>query len=148
MWVRDFRLHAKFMGKCKVTNDLLQQFSFARRIPGREDAIQCVFDRKIICVSNGKNSLIQHQETDIHKRHERSVELVRPIERAITTSVDLNDQKRKALILHVLRLVMENMSFHSSDVANSKRKMYSHMFPNSSLTAVCCGKTKASFLYL
>ena len=48
MWVRDFRLHAEIMGKCKETNDL-QQFSFARRIPEREDAIQCVFHRKIIC---------------------------------------------------------------------------------------------------
>ena len=44
MWVRDFRLHAKNMGKCKVPNDLLQQLSFAWRIPGREKANQCVFD--------------------------------------------------------------------------------------------------------
>ena len=51
MWVRDFRLHAKIMGNCKVTNDLLQQFSFARGF--QEEKMQSsVYDRKIICVSN------------------------------------------------------------------------------------------------
>ena len=78
-----------------------------------------------------------------------SVALQPRIEEAIenaNAAVDVQFSTRRATILHLLSIIVNKHSFRSSDSANRVRAKYHKMFPDSSFTAINCGRTKANYL--
>jgi len=65
---------------------------------------------------------------------------------AFTKANCVNDAKAKALVLHIIKLVLDGCSFRSSDSASVSRNIYKSMFPDSKYSEIRCGRTKAEYL--
>ena len=65
---------------------------------------------------------------------------------ALFNHCDTQTGTRNAVAMHVLSLVLKKQTFQSSEFVIRKRLSYNQkMFPDSSFTALNCGKTKANF---
>ena len=125
-----------------MSSALLEGFSWAKA--ENQDQVRCKLDNRVFRISHGRFDLKQHEETQLHKKAVTARTATSDIRTATSSQTDC--QRLRALIIHVLDIVVNGQSFASSDSASSARGKYKQMFPDWGHANIKCGKTEATYV--
>ena len=98
------------MGKNTGSSTLPEGFSWAKA--ENQDQVQCKLDNRNFRISYGRFDLKQHEENQLHKKAV-TARAATPVIRTATSS-QTDCQRLRALIIHVLDIVVSGQSFASS----------------------------------
>ena len=88
----------------------------------------------------------QHANQGVHKKASASTSNQVSIRGAFSKLIDVQTVRTRATFYHVVKLVLDNGSFRSSDCFSRKRSLYTTMFPEAHGTDIACGRTKAMYI--
>ena len=134
------------MGKCRFNDAMKNDFPWALRVHGNPHAVRCRCCNQELNISKGTAVLSRHQETGRHVSASAAAQSQPTIRQQVAQQNDKETIKRKALILHVLKIALDGSSFRSSDAFSRNRNLYSVMFPDSAYTNIACGYTKCGYI--
>ena len=120
--------------------------SQALPVPDQPSHAKCRYDQKIINVLSEQKDLKNHSECEIRKRAVGALPSQPSIMASVSNASSFQEKQHKTLFLHCLKIVLDVASFRSSYPFSSKRGLYSKMFPDSQLSAIRCGRSKASYI--
>ena len=103
----------------------LEGFSWAKA--ENQDQVRCILDNRVFRISHGRFDLKQHEETQLHKKAVTARAAQPDIRTALSSQTDC--QRLRALIIHVLDIVVNGQSFAFNDSACSARGKYKQCFP-------------------
>ena len=119
-------------------------FIFFESFFENQDQVRCILDNRVFRISHGRFDLKIHEETQLHKKAVTARAATPDIRTATSSQTDC--QRLRALIIHVLDIVVNGQSFASSDSASSARGNCKQMFSDSGHANIKCGKTKATYV--
>ena len=134
------------MGKCRFNDAMKNDFPWALSVHGNPHAVRCRCCNQELNISKGTAVLSRHQETGRHVSASAAAQSQPTIRQQVAQQNDKETIKRKALILHVLKIAVDGSSFRSSDAFSRNRNLYSVMFPDSAYTNIACGYTKCGYI--
>ena len=134
------------MGKCRFNDAMKNDFPWALSVHGNPHAVRCRCCNQELNISKGTAVLSRHQETGRHVSASAAAQSQPTIRQQVAQQNDKETIKRKALILHVLKIALDGSSFRSSDAFSRNRNLYSVMFPDSAYTNIACGYTKCGYI--
>ena len=123
------------MGKCKFSDAMKEKYPWATKMDDAHSC-KCRYDGKVISVLNGAAKLSQHETTALHRKASSSTLSQPSIASALNSQMTVQDGTSKALLIHCLKLAMDNASFRTSDSSTRSRNMYGQMFPDSKYTSL------------
>ena len=124
------------MGKCRFNDAMKNDFPWALSVHGNPHAVRCRCCNQELNISKGTAVLSRHQETGRHVSASAAAQSQPTIRQQVAQQNDKETIKRKALILHVLKIALDGSSFRSSDAFSRNRNLYSVMFPDSAYTNI------------
>ena len=136
-------------GESSFTKQHQELYAWAQGTLGASN-VMCTACNTVLSVKNGGYVLKRHNELAKHRTNEEN--------QAKSSQKVLNFSKKKVVVaqteliqyaefLHCLNIIVNNMSFRSSELFKRKEQIYKDMFPDSAIAGkVCIGETKVSYL--
>ena len=134
------------IGVCKFQESWKVQFPWVVGNPNDVHKAKCIKCSSVLNIKSGSDSLRKHQLTESHMSNDSSLQNQPDIAKMLLKATSNETNKKRALILQCLRVVLDGYSLPSSDSSSRKRKLYSKMFPDSRLADIGCGRTKAGYV--